>query len=194
MKNRQPKTKQKSLFLIVSVCLLLCAAIGVTIAWVSDQTDTLTNTFEAGTVPPVIHEDISNNQKDNIMLENDGTVRGYLRAAVLMTWVDASGNPTYSETSLPSLPSLGANWKQDSESGYYYYTEIVDPGEKTGELFVSPIKEGTPPDGCHLQVTILAESIQADGVNNEGKTPVELAWGEDIAILLGLKQQGGDQG
>ena len=45
----------------------------------------------------------------------------------------------------------------------YYYTKPVAPEGKTTNLLQegSPIKQESAPDGCHLEVTVLAESIQA---------------------------------
>ena len=39
---------------------------------------------------------------------------------------------------------------------------------------------GDATDGCKQQVTILAQAIQAEGVDAEGKRPVELAWGVTV--------------
>ena len=36
---------------------------------------------------------------------------------------------------------------------------------------------GKAPEGYDLQVTILADGIQADGVGSNGKTPMKDAWG-----------------
>lgn len=50
------------------------------------------------------------------------------------------------------------------KDGIYYYTKPVAPGKMTDNLLQKdkPITEPTDkPDGCHLEVTVLAESIQA---------------------------------
>ena len=36
------------------------------------------------------------------------------------------------------------------------------------------------PEGYSLSVEILAQTIQADGVDAKGNKPIELAWGVDI--------------
>ena len=58
-----------------------------------------------------------------------------------------------------------------SPSGIYYYTKPVGPKDSTANLLKDPITQPNAPEGCHLEVTVLAESIQA-----APSTAVEGAW------------------
>ena len=56
------------------------------------------------------------------------------------------------------------SWITGSD-GIYYCTKPVapkdaEPDNVTSELLGAPIKQENAPDGCHLEVTVLAESIQ----------------------------------
>ena len=77
---------------------------------------------------------------------------------------------------------------------YYYWTEPVNPGERSGDLLKRPVpifKVWETKDEHDVvlsrkvlynhQVTILAEAIQADGVTEEGVAPCEDAWKVTIA-------------
>ena len=57
------------------------------------------------------------------------------------------------------------NWVKVGD--YYYYTQKVAAKGETKQLFTDcKLKEGvTPPSGYHLQVTILADGIQAEPVH-----------------------------
>ncbi|MGM9565029.1 hypothetical protein [Evtepia sp.] len=181
MNKKSSMSSRKGLAALVAVILLLCVAAGGTLAWITAQSEEVTNTFEPGEVPPVIQETISNNAKSDIKVKNSGNVNAYLRVAVVMNWVNEQGNYVYGE--LPSLPiEYGENWVL--KNGYYYYTKSVAPGSTTDTpIFTGEITESGAPNGCHLQVAILAESIQADGVGSDGFKPVMLAWGVDPSTL-----------
>ena len=47
------------------------------------------------------------------------------------------------------------------KDGIYYYTKPVGPKDLTANLLKDPITQPNAPDGYHLEVTVLAESIQA---------------------------------
>ncbi|MBR2490694.1 MAG: hypothetical protein IKB65_04345 [Ruminiclostridium sp.] len=166
--------KQKKLMAVVSVALLLCAAVGGTLAWMTAQTPAVTNTFEAAEVEVTIGEDFTSEGKSNIKLTNSGDIPAYLRAAIIMNW-EKDGKVVYDSTCpLPDLTALalGAEWKMIN--GYYYYTSEVASGDTTSSaIFTNTIAEpDSKPEGAHLQVTILAEGIQAMPEN-----AIQEAWG-----------------
>ena len=73
--------------------------------------------------------------------------------------VDKDGN--VSATPVPAPTITNSDWFE--KDGIYYYTKPVAPTGQTSNLLDgNPIKqpEGAP-DGYHLEVTVLAESIQA---------------------------------
>ena len=83
--------------------------------------------------------------------------------------VDKDGN--VSATPVPAPTITNSDWFE--KDGIYYYTKPVAPTGQTSNLLDgNPIKqpEGAP-DGYHLEVTVLAESIQA-----APSTAVEGAW------------------
>ena len=168
--TRKPGTR-KGFAALVALVLILCVTIGGTIAWITAQTPAVTNTFTPATVTTDIEENFDGTTKSNITVTNpktDSSIPVYIRVAVVVGW-EKNGQAVYDATCpLPDLTNatkypLGENWVLHSD-GYYYYTKVVDPNESTKPLFMTDITEPQKkPEGARLQVTILAEAIQAQG-------------------------------
>jgi len=157
--------KQKKLITIVAVVLLLCSAVGGTLAWLSDQTPAVTNTFDPAQVSVSIQEDITTKQgeKSEIKLTNTSDIKAYVRAAVIVNWVDGDNHVVSGPAvDLPTVNSSGG-WAIGRD-GYYYYTWELNPGQQTpNAMFTTAISEPEgKPDDARLQVTILAEAIQSE--------------------------------
>lgn len=196
------KSIKKTEILAAAICLMLTAAVTGSLAYLKSETTQVENTFELVEVPNEVIEDINGNQKNNVRIKNNSDSEdAYIRATVVATWVklDSNGKPTstvYGEKPVEnvdySIKWTKENWEEyPVDSDVYYYKSDVKPGEETGELFTecSPKltdgKTSNQPDGYTLSIEIMAQSIQADGKNAEGKTPVELAWGTEVAELVG---------
>lgn len=160
--------------LILSLCLIFALAVGTTFALLKANTDPVTNTFTAAKSGTDIVEELDGNQKKSIVVKNTGTAVSYVRVKLVMNWVDESGRVVTGALPEVSIVRDGS-WITGSD-GIYYYTKPVapkdaEPDNVTSELLGAPIKQENAPDGCHLEVTVLAESIQA-----APSTAVEGAW------------------
>lgn len=158
--------------LILSLCLIFALAVGTTVALLKANTAPVTNTFKAATSETHVDVTDSGNEKTGIKVENIGTATSYVRVKLVMNWVDGKGNIVSGD----NLPTVELNtvdgWFEKGD--IYYYTKPVAPGKMTDNLLQKDksITEPTDkPDGCHLEVTVLAESIQA-----APSTAVEGAW------------------
>ena len=154
--------------LILSLCLIFALAVGTTLAYLKANTSPVTNTFKAATSEIKIDEKLDGNQKTSITVKNEGTATSYVRVKLVMTWVDESGN-VVSGGNLPEVALNEPDWFM--KDGIYYYTKPVAPEDSTANLLKDPITQPNAPEGCHLEVTVLAESIQA-----APSTAVEGAW------------------
>lgn len=146
--------------LILSLCLIFALAVGTTFALLKASTAPVENTFTAAKSDIKIDEDVTGGQKKSIVVKNTGTAVSYVRVKLVMNWVDESGN--VSATPVNITPSITDDWFE--QDGIYYYKMPVAPDGKTENLLKadSPITEpADKPAGCHLEVTVLAESIQA---------------------------------
>lgn len=160
--------------LILSLCLIFALAVGTTFALLKADTKPVTNTFTAAKSDIKIDEDVTGGQKKSIIVQNTGTAVSYVRVKLVMNWVDENGS--VSATPVDITPSITDNWFL--KDGIYYYKMPVAPDGKTENLLKadSPITEpADKPAGCHLEVTVLAESIQA-----APSTAVQQSWGVGV--------------
>lgn len=155
--------------LILSLCLIFALAVGTTLALLTANTDPVTNTFKAAESKITIEENTENGSKSEIYVKNEGTATSYVRVKLVMNWVDGNGK-VVSGGKLPEVTLNKSDWFVQDD--IYYYTKPIGPKDSTANLLKDPIKqpEGAP-EGCHLEVTVLAESIQA-----APSTAVEGAW------------------
>ena len=160
--------------LILSLCLIFALAVGTTFALLKASTDPVENTFTAAKSDIKIDEDVTGGQKKSIIVQNTGTAVSYVRVKLVMNWVDDNGN--VSATPVNITPSITDNWFL--KDGIYYYKMPVAPDGKTENLLQadSPITEpADKPAGYHLEVTVLAESIQA-----APSAAVQQSWGVGV--------------
>lgn len=143
--------------LILSLCLIFALAVGTTFALLKVNTEPVTNTFTAAKSGTDIVEELDGNQKKSIVVQNTGTAVSYVRVKLVMNWVDESGNVSAEPVNI--TPSITADWFE--QDGIYYYKMPVAAKGETTNLLQTPITQGTAPEGYHLEVTVLAESIQA---------------------------------
>ena len=171
----------KGLTALIALVLIFCCSVGGTLAWLAASSGPVTNTFKPTAVKCVVNENKSGKTKKNVNVsipEKDGTTDttdAFVRAAIIVNWVDQDGN-VYGVA--PEQPTDGTKKEykdytmeiNDSDwtlsGGYYYYKNSVAPGGKTNDLIVTCTPKETAPNGYHLQVTILAEAIQAKGITD----------------------------
>lgn len=158
--------------LILSLCLIFALAVGTTFALLKANTDPVENTFTAAKSDIKIDEDVTGGQKKSIIVQNTGTAVSYVRVKLVMNWVDESGNVSAEPVNI--TPSITDNWFE--QGGIYYYKmPVAAKGETTNLLAASIVQPENAPAGYHLEVTVLAESIQA-----APSTAVQQSWGVGV--------------
>ena len=151
--------------LILSLCLIFALAVGTTVALLKANTAPVTNTFTAAKSKITIEETTDNGIKSEIYVKNEGTATSYVRVKLVMNWVSKDGKTISGEHVNIDINYDTTKWFEQ-DGIYYYKTPVAPVGAKpsnvTSNLLKTPIEqpEGAP-DGYHLEVTVLAESIQA---------------------------------
>lgn len=171
--------------LILSLCLIFALAVGTTFALLKANTAPVTNTFKAATSDTHVDVKDSGNEKTGIFVTNEGTATSYVRVKLVMNWVSEDGKTISGEPVNINVKYDTNNWFE--KDGIYYYKTPVGPNMTTDNLLQKDkhITEPTgKPEGYHLEVTVLAESIQA-----APSTAVEGAWtavkvGPDSCLTL----------
>lgn len=166
----------KALIVAALAVVVLTAAVGGTMAWLSTQRHDLTNTFVPAEVTCAVVEDFTNTTvKKNVRIQNTGTTDAYIRAMIVANWCTADGKVV--KTASPKYEGLAENnWVE--HDGFYYYTKPVAPDQTTSMLFTK-CEQGTVPEGAdHLEVNIICQAVQS--------TPADAvveAWGVNPSTL-----------
>lgn len=176
--GRPSRESKKSLTALIALILIICLAVGGTVAFIVTQTQAVKNTFTPSDVTVKIEEVVQNNTKSSIKVLNvDDTdkedVPCYIRVKLVSNIQDDNGNV------LRAAPlgeiSLNSDWI-DGGDGCYYYKKVVAVGDSTSNL----LAEGASIELTEGQVVeVLAEGIQA-----MPKQAVIDAWGQTIADKL----------
>lgn len=166
--------------LILSLCLIFALAVGTTFALLKANTAPVTNTFKAATSGTHVDVEDSGNEKTGIFVKNEGTATSYVRVKLVMNWVSKDGKTISGEP-----VNIDVNYDTDNwflKDGIYYYRTPVGPKDSGNDTTANLLKAGSPikqpddaPDGYHLEVTVLAESIQA-----APSQAVTASWGVDV--------------
>ena len=175
--------KKAVAFLVLTVALSV-AIVGTTLAYIIVKTNELNNTFTPGEVKiEIAGDDIT----------NTGDTDVYVRAAVVINWVDGDG------VILSTMPVAGVDydivfnedtastsgWVQGSDTFWYYVDTPLEAG-KTANALINSITQKTTKDGYTLRVQVLSSAIQATpteavvgawtsvtGVDASGKLTIE---------------------
>lgn len=146
--------------LILSLCLIFALAVGTTFALLKASTAPVENTFTAAKSGTDIVEELDGNQKKSIVVKNTGTAVSYVRVKLVMNWVDENGSVSATPVDI-TVDYDNTNWFEQ-DGIYYYKMPVAANNGETTNLLQKPITEpADKPAGCHLEVTVLAESIQA---------------------------------
>lgn len=167
---------KRSLAALIALVLIICVAVGGTIAYIVTQTDKVENKFTPADVKIEIHETFNGTDKSSITVQNvqaDKNVPCYIRVKLVSNMQDADKNVT----GLAAINTFKLNDKWfDGGDGCYYYKDVVNVGASTENLLA---------DGSKITLTtgqvveVLAEGIQATPID-----AVKAAWGEAIADEL----------
>lgn len=172
--HESPKSRRnnKSAILIVSLVLLLVAAVGGTVAYLQVASGRVINTFTPAEVEIMPTESVDEDSKSNIKFQNKGNVPAYIRATLVIYWKDKDDNIVPKPgTGSVAIGAVQAGWTE--VDGIYYYATPVDPGDWTG-IMLAPITI-TYPDGYTCHIDVHAEAIQADGWG-DGVDTAQEAW------------------
>ncbi len=179
-------SRKKSLTVLVSLMLILLIGVGGTLAYLVTKTDDVKNTFTPSEVKTSIDEKIEGGVKKDVVIKNDdASVKAYIRASVIVNWINDDGD-VYAKAPVAGTDysiAFGNSWTKSGD--YYYHNGAVEPGESTAKLITEANYLGNAPEGYYLSIEIISQAVQADGVGADNKTPVELAWGSTAAGLVG---------
>lgn len=167
---------KKAIVLLLSLSLLVTAALSTTLAYLVSNPVSVVNSFTPAHVDSSVVETISGTTKNNVKIQNDGDIPAYIRAKVVFTWQKTEIDPASNKEVVYALPAenddYNITWTKDGwaegqdQDGFYYYNQQVPAGETTDVLFTecSPVANKAP-EGYSFCVEILCDAIQAEPAN-----------------------------
>ena len=178
--NGENKTFRKATTVVISVLLLVTVMIGGTIAFLITATNPVVNKFTPSQVSCSVTENFDGEKKTNVNVTNTSDIKAYIRVKLVTYRVNADNLHIGGPAVIPEF-DLGDNWEE--KDGYYYYKLPVDPGQQPEDPLNSSAIELVASyddvDGGKQVIEVMAEAIQADGVDKDGVKAVVLAWGVD---------------
>ena len=168
--SRKPKRSVKPFLIAFCVCILACAAISGSLAWLISAPGPVVNEFIPGEVTIQVDETFNGTTKQNVRIKNTGNVPAYIRVALVPAWVDDEGNIAAKPASLELNDDCDITWGKDGNGyeadwfkgsdGFYYCKTFINPGDYTPIL----IKSCTVIDGEHeydFELQVIASAVQS---------------------------------
>lgn len=176
-------SRKKWLTGIIAAVVTVCIAVGGAIAFLTDWTKPITNTFQMSTVDIDITDKVEGGIKKDVGVTNNSTdgVPIYARIRFVTYWENDKGEIVASDEQ-PILPfekgaedgsgnpmEIPKDWFKCN--GYYYYAKPISTNT-TVQLFESFRMDVDEEKGLHQVLEVLAEGIQSMPAE-----AVQTAWG-----------------
>lgn len=190
--SRKPKRSIKPFLIAFCVCILACAAVSGSLAWLISTPEPVVNEFTPGEVTIQVDETFDGSTKSDVRIENTGNVPAYIRVALVPAWVDDEGNIAAKPASLDDCTiTLGDNFNQfwfEGTDGFYYCKTFINPDKSTPILIKSCTVKGEEHE-YDFELQVIASAVQSLPT-----TTVEAVWPVVVGTngTLAKKEQGGN--
>lgn len=164
--------------MVIATVMLLALAIGGTVAWLTDTSPAVVNTFTPSHVSCKVEETFNNQTgvKSKVQVKNTSDIPAFIRVKLVTYRTNGKGQHIGGTATVPDFQP-GTNWVL--HEGYYYYTQPVQPQNFTG-ILIEQIKlqdSYTDADGGRQAIDVMAEAIQS-----VPEAAVKDAWGTGFSI------------
>ena len=165
--------------LILALALVVSMTIGGTIAYLTTQTDGVTNTFNPSKVTCEVTENFngSTGEKSNVNVKNTSDIAAFIRVKLVTYRTNDQGQHIGGTAEIPAF-TPGAGWVKYGD--YYYYTKpVASMAKPEANLIDSMTLTGSygDADGGKQAIDVMAEAIQS-----VPEAAVKAAWGEGFSI------------
>ena len=164
--------------MVIATVMLLALAIGGTVAWLTDTSPAVVNTFTLSQVSCKVEETFNNQTgvKSKVQVKNTSDIPAFIRVKLVTYRTNGKGQHIGGTAELPAF-NPGSGWVE--HNGYYYYTQPVQPQNFTG-ILIDEIQLQDPymdADGGRQAIDVMAEAIQS-----VPEAAVKEAWGAGFSI------------
>ena len=198
--SRKPKRSVKPFLIAFCVCILACAAVSGSLAWLISAPGPVVNEFIPGEVTIQVDEtfDDEHTTKQNVSIKNTGNVPAYIRVALVPAWVDDEGNIAAKPASLELNDDCNIAWGKDGSGyeadwfigsdGFYYCKTVIEPDGSTPILIKSCTVKGEEHE-YDFELQVIASAVQSLPTST-----VEKVWPVVVSTdgTLAKKEQGGN--
>lgn len=180
----------------LAAAAMLALGAGAAFAWLTDVPEPVVNVFNPSKVTVTVDEK-TGETKDEVAVRNTGDTDAWIRAELVVSWVDGEGAqvgraPVEGSDYTLELPEP-YQWLR-GDDGLYYHVLPVAPGEATSLLVqrAALTTEGAATaeqNGWSLRMTVLAAGLQADPARAFDET-----WGSGSSLHVadGTLVKGGE--
>ena len=163
--TRRRRNSIKSSALLISILLLINVTLCGTIAYLAVSDTPLVNEFKPSVVTTSVSETFKDGVKSGVNISNTGNTSAWIRAAVVVTWKNASGE-VYGQAPVAGTDytnwTPGTAWVKGTD-GFYYYTKPVAAKSSPEDALIATIGPlgPAPETGYFLTVEIIGSGIQS---------------------------------
>ena len=191
---------KKMIFLFIGVAMVLhgISMLPSASAFMIHKTDVFSNSLTKALIQCDVKEETeSETTKTAITVENNSTIKVYLRVRLVTYWEDSKEVAVGLPISMPEF-DISGDWIKDEDEYTYYYKYPVDPnGETTnllaaGDTIVLNVDDEEYNGVTYVYnqvVEVIAEAIQAEGTTDTGNVPAVVdAWGVTLTgdVITGV--------
>ena len=196
--SRKPKRSIKPFLIAFCVCILACAAVSGSLAWLISAPEPVVNEFTPGVVTIEVDEKFDSTTKSDVSIKNTGNVPAYIRVALVPAWVDDEGNIAAKPASLKLNDDCNIAWGKDGSGyeadwfigsdGFYYCKTVIEPGASTPILIKSCTVKGEEHE-YDFELQVIASAVQSLPTST-----VETVWPVVVCtdVTLAKTEQGGN--
>lgn len=161
--------------LLIAIILLISTAVGSTVAFLATKTEPVENSFEYANVSCEVMQD-PDTDGSIVQVKNTGAISAYIRAAVVVNWMDTDGNIAASVPEVYSyaLTCSSGSWVQGTDGFFYYLLPVAPDASTEGNLLTCTVACPENPEYT-LSVEVLAEAIQSTPAS-----AVKEAWNVEV--------------
>lgn len=153
------KIGKKRLILVSILILIVAIAASTTIAWFTAQSATLTNSFGIAEVTCQIDEEFTDNVKRNVRVQNTGTMKAYIRVALIPLMLDGDDIVCPTSALEDIIMDVDTTTWVYGNDGYYYCPVPIDSSGYT-PILINECRIA-PSSNYAFELQIVAQAIQA---------------------------------